>query len=401
MLFVYKAIEQSGAATNGTIDALNQEVAIASLQRRGLVVTSVEPADKPSFLGMNITLFNAVSNKDIVVLSRQVATLFQAQISALRIFQLLSSETPNKILGTHLTEVANDIQGGSSISKAMDKHPEVFTPFYVNMVRAGEESGKLDETFLFLADYLDRNYELTSKAKNALIYPAFVVFTFIAVMALMLTFVIPKISAILVDSGQQVPLYTAIVIALSNFLTDYGVFFLIALIVAGFFAFRYGKTERGALSLARIKISVPYIGDLYRKLYLSRISDNLSTMIQSGIPIVRAMEITASVVDNAVYESILLSAADKVRGGAPLSEAISRNEEIPNILIQMVRVGEESGEMSEILKTLARFYSREVSTAVETLVDLIEPVMIVLLATGVGFLLAAVLVPIYNLTQAF
>lgn len=401
MLFVYKAIEQSGAATNGTIDALNQEVAIASLQRRGLVVTSVEPADKPSLLGMNITLFNAVSNKDIVVLSRQVATLFQAQISALRIFQLLSSETPNKILGTHLTEVANDIQGGSSISKAMDKHPEVFTPFYVNMVRAGEESGKLDETFLFLADYLDRNYELTSKAKNALIYPAFVVFTFIAVMALMLTFVIPKISAILVDSGQQVPLYTKIVIALSNFLTDYGVFFLIALIVAGFFAFRYGKTERGALSLARIKISVPYIGDLYRKLYLSRISDNLSTMIQSGIPIVRAMEITASVVDNAVYESILLSAADKVRGGAPLSEAISRTEEIPNILIQMVRVGEESGEMSEILKTLAKFYNREVSTAVETLVDLIEPVMIVLLATGVGFLLAAVLVPIYNLTQAF
>ena len=401
MLFLYKAIEQSGAVASGTIDALNQEVAVASLQRRGLVVTSVEPADKGSFFGTSLTLFNPVSNKDIVVLSRQVATLFQAQISALRIFQLLSSETPNKVLGTHLTEVANDIQGGSSISKAMDKHPEVFSAFYVNMVRAGEESGKLDETFLYLADYLDRNYEITAKAKNALIYPAFVIFTFVAVMALMLTFVIPKISVILTDSGQDIPLYTKIVIGMSNFLTDYGVFFLIALIVAGFFAFRFGKTEKGALSLARLKISLPYVGDLYRKLYLSRISDNLSTMIQSGIPIVRAIEITASVVDNAVYEKILLTASEKVRGGAPLSEALSGNPEMPNILIQMVRVGEESGEMSEILKTLAKFYNREVSTAVDTLVDLIEPAMIVLLATGVGFLLASVLVPIYNLTQAF
>jgi len=401
MLFLYKGIEQSGAPTSGTIDALNQEVAVASLQRRGLVVTSVESADKPSFFGKNIFLFNPISNKDIVVLSRQVATLFQAQVSALRIFQLLSAETPNKVLGTHLTEVANDIQGGSSISKAMDKHPTVFSSFYVNMVRAGEESGKLDETFLYLADYLDRNYEITAKAKNALIYPAFVIFTFVVVMALMLTFVIPKISSILIDSGQDIPLYTKIVIGMSSALTDYGIFFLIALVVAGFFAFRFGKTERGQLSIARIKISTPYVGELYRKLYLSRISDNLSTMIQSGIPIVRAMEITASVVDNAVYENILLSAAEKVRGGAPLSEAINGNPEMPNILIQMVRVGEESGEMSEILKTLAKFYNREVSTAVDTLVDLIEPAMIVLLATGVGFLLASVLVPIYNLTQAF
>lgn len=401
MLFLYKALDQNNAEVSGSIDALNQEVAVASLQRRSLVITSLTPADKGSFLNFNFYIFNPVSHKDIVVLSRQVATLFQAQVSALRIFQMLSAETPNKVLGTHLSEITNDIQGGSAISKALEKHPQVFSPFYVNMVRAGEESGKLDETFLYLADYLDRSYAITSKAKNALIYPAFVVLTFVVVMVLMLTFVIPKISTILVESGQDIPLYTKIVIGMSTLLTDYGIFVLIAFILGGFGLFRYTKTERGALYLSQLKLNVPYVGDLYRKLYLSRIADNLSTMIQSGIPIVRAIEITSAVVDNAVYRGIMTTAAEKVKGGSPLSESLSGYPEIPSILTQMTRVGEESGEMAAILKTLANFYNREVTGAVDTLVDLIEPVMIVLLATGVGFLLASVLIPIYNISQAY
>jgi len=170
MLFNYKAVDTKGNEKEGSIDAITKEVAISSLQRRGLVIASIEPALKKSLL--TITLFETVSNKDVVILSRQMATLFEAQVSALRVFRLLGGESTNPILEKRLGEVADDLQGGSSISNALSKHPEIFSSFYVNMVRSGEESGKLDETFLYLADYLDRTYEVTSKARNALFYPA-------------------------------------------------------------------------------------------------------------------------------------------------------------------------------------------------------------------------------------
>ena len=346
---------------------------------------------------MNFSFFGAVSHKDVVILSRQVATLFEAQVSALRIFRLLAGEVDNKYLGDVLTQVADEIQGGSPISKAMSKHPKVFSGFYVNMVRSGEESGKLSQTFTYLADYLDRTYEVMSKAQNALIYPAFVIVTFVVVMGLMLTLVIPKISQILIESGQDIPLYTQIVIGMSQFLVNYGAFFLIAIAVAGFFGYRALQTGEGRLTFDSVKLQIPYLGDLYEKLYLSRIADNFSTMLVSGVPVVEAVEITSSVVENAVYEGILKDVAEDVKGGSSISDALSKHPEIPGIMIAMIKVGEETGELGTILGTLAKFYRREVSNAVDTLVDLIEPLMIVFLGLGVGTLLAAVLIPIYNL----
>jgi type IV pilus assembly protein PilC len=268
------------------------------------------------------------------------------------------------------------------------------------MVRAGEESGKLSETFLYLADYLDRSYDIVSKAENALIYPIFVLVVFAAVMALMLTLVIPKISAVLIDSGQAVPIYTAIIIGFSNFLVNYGVFLLIALIAGGFYLWQLSKTEHGKLLFDEMKLSVPYVGDLYRKLYLSRISDNFSTMLLSGVSVIEAIDITSSVVDNAVYSAILTEVGKDVKGGLSISDALSKHSEIPGIMVAMAKVGEETGELGKILTTLARFYNREVSNAVDTLVGLIEPIMIVGLGLGVSVLLAAVLLPIYNLAGA-
>ncbi len=401
MLFKYKALNESGAETEGSIDAINIDIAINSLQRRGFVITTIKPADEQGgIFAKEITFFDRISNKEVVILSRQIATLFGAQVSALRVFKLLASETESRPLRKVLFEVSEDIQGGMTISGAMSKHGKVFSGFYVNMVKAGEESGKLDETFEYLADYLDRNYEVTSKVKNALIYPAFVVFTFIVVMALMLTVVIPKISTIITDSGQKIPIYTQIVINLSNFLVDFGWFFLIAVIVGIFLIIRFGMTPAGKVFFARLRIDTPYVGDLYRKLYLSRISDNLNTMLGSGIPMIKALELTSNVVDNVIYEDIVKQSLDAVKGGAPLSDAIGRYPEIPGILVQMIKVGEETGELGNILKTLARFYQREVVNAVDTLVGLIEPVMIVLLGLGVGFLLASVLIPIYNISSS-
>lgn len=397
MLFSYHALDKDGHERGGTVEALSMDVAVSTLQRRGLIVSSIEPTEKKGLLSVEIGIFKRVSNKEVVILSRQIATLFEAQVSALRIFRLLASEVDNKYLIEIMTQVADDLQGGSPISKALARHPKVFTGFYVNMVRSGEESGKLSETFVYLADYLDRTYEVMSKAQNALIYPAFVIGVFIVVMSLMLTMVIPRISSILIDSGQDIPFYTKIVIALSNALVHYGFFILIGLAIGAFFIYRSLQTPSGALFFDKFKLDVPYVGDLYQKLYLSRIADNFATMLMSGVPVVEAVEITASVVGSATYELVLRDVGEQVKGGSSISDALGRHAIIPGIMTAMVRVGEETGELGNILNTLAKFYRREVTTAVDTLVDLIEPLMIVILGLGVGTLLASVLIPIYNL----
>ena len=397
MLFKYRALDTDGHEREGTVEALSMDVAVSTLQRRGLVVSSIEPEAKKSILNIDLAIFSSVSNKEIVILSRQVATLFEAQVSALRIFRLLASEIDNQYLAEVMTQIADDLQGGSPISKALARHPKVFSHFYVNMVRSGEEAGKLSETFTYLADYLDRTYEVMSKAQNALIYPAFVIVTFVVVMALMLTLVIPNISKILIDSGQQIPFYTQIVLTLSDIIVSYGAFVLIGLVVGGIFMYRSLQTETGKLFFDRLKLGVPYIGDLYEKLYLSRIADNFSTMLLAGVPVVEAVEITGSVVGSANYELIMKQVGADVKGGLSISDALAKHAEVPGIMIAMIKVGEETGELGSILGTLAKFYRREVSTAVDTLVDLIEPLMIVTLGLGVGLLLAAVLIPIYNL----
>jgi type IV pilus assembly protein PilC len=397
MLFSYHALDQDGHEREGTVEALSMDVAVATLQRRSLIVSSIEPAAKKNLLSADISIFKHVSNKDVVILSRQIATLFEAQVSALRIFRLLAAEVDNKTLAEVMSQIADDLQGGSPISKAMARHPKIFTNFYVNMVRSGEESGKLSDTFGYLADYLDRTYEVMSKAQNALIYPAFVIGVFFIVMALMLTMVIPKISAILKDSGSAIPVYTQVVIAISDFLVHYGFYFIIAMVIGAFFVYRALQTDSGKLFFDSFKLKIPYLGNLYSKLYLSRIADNFSTMLVSGVPVVEAVEITASVVGSATFETILLQAGDEVKGGATISDALGKHSEIPGIMTAMIKVGEETGELGNILSTLAKFYRREVNNAVDTLIDLIEPLMIVMLGLGVGTLLASVLIPIYNL----
>lgn len=402
MLFTYDAIDQTGAKHNGSIDAVNVEVAISSLQRRGFVITNIHEADAgASFLSKSIPLFDRVSMKDVVILSRQLSTLFEAQVSALRIFRLLSQETENQTLGKKLVEIANDLQGGSSISAALAKHPKIFSEFYVSMVRAGEESGKLDETFQYLADYLDRTYELSSKVKGALIYPAFVIVVFITVMILMFTVVIPKISGILAESNADIPIYTKVIMNISNFLVSYGFIVLAVLMIVGFFVFRYIRTPVGKIAYDRFKLGIPYVSTLFRKLYLARLADNMSTMLMSGIPIVRSLELTSNVINNSVYHEILNGAVEAVKGGRTLSESLAVDPQaIPGIMIQMMKVGEESGELGNILKTVAHFYSREVTTAIDSLVSLIEPALIVFLGGGVAVLLASVLIPIYNIANA-
>lgn len=396
-LFTYRAFDNESNERQGTIDAVNMDVAITALQRRGLVISSIDPVQAHSFLEERFSIFERVSNKDVVMLSRQMTTLFEAQVSALRAFKLLAAEARTPKLADKLSAVANDIQSGTSISAALSRHPDVFSSFYVNMVRAGEEAGKLDETFAFLADYLDRNYEITQKARNALVYPAFIAVMFVVIMVLMMTFVIPRLSVILTEVGQDLPIYTRVILAVSNFMSKYFLLLAVAFSGIGYFLFRYFRTEAGRWTLSRLRVRIPHLGGIYEKLYLSRIADNLATMLRSGIQMLRGLEVTATVVGDVVYEKVLNEIVEDVKGGLPASEAFRKHPEMPGIVVAMIKIGEETGNLSAILETMAKFYRREVNNSIETLVGLIEPLMIVMLALGVGFLLAAVLMPIYNI----
>lgn len=401
MLFNYTAIDSGNVQRQGTVEAGNIEAAIGAVQKRGYTIIAIDPIEEKSGLfNIQISLTRGISTKEIVILSRQIATLFQAHVSPLRIFRLLSAEIENVSLQNVLNRIVEDLQGGSSISRALAAHPAVFSSFYINLVRAGEESGSLEKSFNYLADYLDRSYEITSKARNALIYPAFVISIFFIVMGLMLTLVIPKVAQILIDSGGELPIYTKIVIGFSDFLVNYIALILIALSggIIGFWQFV--KTPVGLRMYDQFILSIPYMGDLQKKLILTRLCDNLSTMLSSGISIVPALEVTRDVVDNTVYKEIIEAALADVRAGRSFADAISEYPEIPGVLSQMIKVGEETGSLSDILQTLALFYRREVNNAIDTLISLIEPVMIVLLGLGVGTLLASVLMPIYNITSS-
>ncbi len=402
MLFAYQARTHDGLARAGTVEAPNLDAAVQAVQRQNLVVVSLTPTEnKLAWYERPFTQFRAVKTRDVMLLARQLSTLFEAKVPVVQIFQTLIGQSGSTAMKKHLAEVLDDVQGGMSMSQAMAKHQKVFSPFFVNMVRAGEESGRLDEVFAYLADYLERNYILLTKTRNALIYPAFILVTFFGVLILMLTIVIPKLALIITEADQEFPIYTRIVLGASDFVRAYGVFLFILIGGVGVILRRYVQTPDGQLAWSRTQISIPIIGGLFEKLYLARLADNLQTLIAGGIPIVRALQITADVVDNVVYRDIILEAIEAVRSGSTIADAFDRHPEIPPLLTQMMRVGEETGKLDQILKSLSHFYTREVDSLVDNLVSLIEPVLILFLGLGIGLIVASVLLPIYQLTQAF
>lgn len=401
MLFNYEAILNTGEKKKGSIDAASKDLAVVAIQRRGLIVLSVNEVKEKKEINVSAFFQRGIPMKDIVMMSRQISTLFEAQVTALKAFNLVAENSKNENLKKVLLTVSDDIKSGVSISDSLARHKEVFSDFYVNMVKSGEESGKLTMVFSYLADYLDRQYQINSKIKNALIYPAFVVTVFFLVMIMMFVYIIPKLTVIIKESGQEMPITTKIIMFISDLLVHYGIFVLIIVGVSVFYLIKYAKTEAGKKYFDNLKLNFPVFKNIYEKLYLSRVADNLDTMLSSGIPILRAIEITGAVVGNSIFKEVMDDAVMKVKGGNSLSEALSRHKEIPQIMGGMIKVGEETGALGSILKTMGKFYAREVNEAVDTMVSLIEPLMIVVLGLGVGILLAAVLMPIYNIAGSF
>ena len=405
MIYHYSWLNENGNKVEGDIEATSLDNAILLLQKQGVktILEVKEKVDKnTNVFAFALAKFSKqkIKQKDIVLFSRQVSTLFEAGVSALRAFRLLAQENENKTLQEEIMAVADDIEGGISLSEALARRPELFSNFYVNMVKAGEESGKLNEVFLFLADYLDRNYELNQKIKKALTYPSFVIGTFFAIMAAMLTFVVPKMAKMFAEEGAELPLVTRIVLFVSDLFVKYGPITFPLLGIAWLFFLRWKKTEEGAFAVDEFSLKIPVLKNLLQKIFLQRLADNMNTMLSNGVPIVKSIDITVSILDNMVYRKLLMRVSEKVQTGKAFSKALYEEPMVPNILVQMVHIGEETGELAYILKNLALFYRRELDTAIDSMIGLIEPAMIVGLGLGVGVLVSAILLPMYSLTDA-
>lgn len=398
--FQYKARTEKGEPKEGAIEASSEEAVLNILQETNLVITSLKKVGSGAgfdIQNIKIPWAKSVRQKDVVVFSRQLSTLFEAKIPVVHALRTLADEATRSTLQEVTLEITNDVAGGMALSQAMSKHPDIFTNFYVNLVRSGEESGKLEEVFTYLADHLERSYYLTSKARNAMMYPALILTTFIVVLMVMLVVVMPRLFSIFEETGQQLPFFTKLIIALSNFLRAWGIFIFALFIAGGVTLWRWALTPQGKEFVDRMQLKIPIIGGLYRKLYMARFADNLRTLIVGGIPILRALGITGDVVGNTVFQKAVKDAIESVRGGNTISAAFEKTIEIPPLVTQMIKIGETTGKLDFILSSIAKFYQREVDSMVDNLMTLIEPILIVILGGGVALLVAAVLVPLYNL----
>jgi len=386
----------------GIVEAPSRNGAVETLQSRGLVLLDLRSgASGGSIFSIKLKIFQRVKLKEMTTFSRQLATLVSAQVPLLSSLETLSKQTENEYFKDMIMEVASDVEGGSVLSKALSRHPKIFSNFFVNMVKAGEVSGGMQNSLNYLADYLEKQHDLNNKVRGALMYPAFIIVAFLVIAILMMILVVPKLTGFLKESGQELPWMTQLVIGISVFLTNWWWLFLIFLIGAFFYFFYTLKNSAIARQQWDIfKIHLPLFGkQVFQKIYVTRIADNLSTLIQGGLSILQALQVTSEVVGNTVYQKIVTEAKEDVRIGNTLSSSFAKHKEIPTMVTQMIATGEQTGSLDVILKKLGQFYNKEIDTTVATISQLIEPIMILAIGGAVAVLVSAILMPIYNIAN--
>ena len=384
----------------GTVEASSREAAILLLQRHNLFVTFLERAETRPFYAKKIKIFERVSKKDVVNFSRQLALMFKSKIPLVQALHSIAEQTKNPSLREKILIISQEVEGGTRFSQALSVHPKLFSSFYVSMVKAGEASGSLSESLTYLADHLEREYHLASKIQGAMIYPALIGVVVVGVLVMMMYFVIPNMTKVFSEMDQDLPLVTKVVISLSNFMRAWG--WLVFLFIAGALAAfnRYSKLGEGKRIKDRVLLRIPFVGSFLRMVYLSRFAENLSTLISGGIPIAQSLEITAEIVGSDVYQQIVFEIKEEVVRGENMSKILARYpNEFPPILTQMVAVGEKTGTLDQSLMSVVNFYRNEVERAVDNLLSILEPVMVILLGGMVAGLMGAVLLPLYKMSS--
>ncbi|MFP4398368.1 MAG: type II secretion system F family protein [Desulfonatronovibrio sp.] len=394
-IFIYKAKNRSGRKIKGDLDAPSLDMAENLLKRRGFTEIKVKP--KPKDILEGTFLEGRVSSRDMVIFSRQFATMINSGVPILQSLQVMCEQTENKVLRRKLYEVKNDIEGGASLYEGLSKHKDVFDDLYTNMVDAGETGGVLDVVLDRLARYIEKAAKLKSKVKSAMIYPGVIVTVAVGVIAIILIVVIPTFEQMFADFGGALPAPTQFVINLSQFATGNYLYIIFAA-VAAFIAFKFFyRWERGKILVDHWILFVPVFGPLLRKVAVARFSRTLSTMISSGVPILSALDIVSRTSGNKTVELGVQEAKKSISEGQTLAEPLEETGIFPPMVIHMISIGEATGALDNMLGKVADFYDDEVDVAVETLTSLMEPIMIVVLGVIVGGLVVSMYLPIFQI----
>jgi type II secretory pathway component PulF len=398
MEYSYQARDKEGGLKTGTVQAVSEVNAFDILQEHGLIVIKIEPANTVSLVSQ-ITFFDRVSPKDLVLFSRQMSTLINAKVPIVQALKILRLQVRSKKLQKMIDEITIKIENGESLSSSLSAYPQTFNNLYISLVKAGELSGALDDSLMYLATQLEKDYDLRSKVIGALTYPVFIVGALFVVGVLMFIYILPPLVAILQESSVELPFTTKILIGVTNTLNDFWWIMLPLLIGLVFGGRFYSRTVTGRYVIDLIKINVPIFGKLYKDIYMSRMSRNLATLIAGGIPIVRSLEAVAEIVGNQIYKDIIMESAQQVRNGKTIATALTGHKEVPPIMAQMMQIGESTGKLQEIMAKVASFYEKEVENTLSILTTLMEPLIMILLGLAVAVMVAGILLPIYNLAS--
>ena len=395
-VWTYAARTVTGDIRRDEIELPSRDHVIAYLRRQKLIPVTVR--EKPK----DISVFSGgrVKMREIVIATRQFATMINAGLPLVQALDILAQQTENKKLKKALQEVLYDVESGNTLADAMAEHPKIFSNLYVSMVSAGESGGILDTILLRLATFLEKNEALTRKVKGAMIYPGVVLSVAVVAIAILLLFVIPTFQTMFASFNQQLPLPTRIVIGMSEFLQSYWWAMLAGLGVTALAFNRWVSTAAGRLKFDRFLLRVPILGNLVRKSAIARFTRTLGTMLSSGVTILDGLEITARTAGNRVIHDAVMESRAAIAGGKSIAEPLKETEVFPPMVTQMIHVGEETGDLDGMLSKIADFYDEEVDVAVESLLKALEPALIVILGTIVGGMIVAMYLPIFSLVSA-
>ncbi len=397
-VFQYTARTLKGDLVNDKVDLPSRDDVIAHLRKNRMVVVQVRAA--PREFKLNFKFGGGVKTRDIVVMTRQFATMINAGLPLVQALDILAQQTENKILADVIRQVVYDVESGHTLADALRKHPKAFSDLYVNMVAAGEAGGILDTILVRLAQFLEKNDAIVRKVKGAMVYPAVIISVAVIAISVLLIFVIPTFQNMFASVNLELPLPTRIVIGLSNLLKNY---WWAILGVIGFIFFsitRYYKTAAGRLQIDRLLLRLPVLGDVLRKSAVSRFTRTLGTLISSGVSILDGLEITARTAGNMVIHNAVMESRASIAGGETIAQPLAKSKVFPPMVISMIAVGEQTGGMDEMLSKIADFYDDEVDAAVSTLLSLMEPIMIVVLGVVVGGMVVAMYLPIFDMVNA-
>ena len=392
--FTYTARTAAGELRTATVEAATAQDVVAQLRRQRMTVVKVDENAKPKKVKGGIKM------RDIVIFTRQFSTMINAGLPLVQALDILAKQTENKVLAATTRDIVFDVESGHTVADALAKHPKAFSDLYVNMVAAGEAGGILDTILMRLATFMEKNDALVRKVKGAMIYPAVIMSVAVIAIAVLLLFVIPVFESMFAGVGLALPLPTRIVIGASDFLRGYW-WAMGATIIGGVWVFRrYYATSGGKLTIDRLLLRFPVLGDVLRKSAVSRFTRTLGTLISSGVSILDGLEITAKTAGNRVIQDAIMQSRASIAGGDTIAAPLQKSAVFPPMVISMIAVGEQTGGLDEMLSKIADFYDEEVDAAVSGLLSLLEPVMIVFLGVIVGGMVVAMYLPIFDMINA-